>query len=48
MAMEIVEDASVTLPLAGPDWNADMIVADGELAPRLASALTALAAALAA
>jgi NAD(P)H-dependent FMN reductase len=48
MAMEIIEAASVTLPLPGPDWNPDAILADAEIAARLATALAALAEALAA
>jgi NAD(P)H-dependent FMN reductase len=48
MAMEIVESASVTVPLAGPDWNPALIAADADLAQRLTTALTALGGALAA
>jgi NAD(P)H-dependent FMN reductase len=47
MAVEIIENASVTLPLPGPDWTAAAIAADADLGPRLRRALTALAAALA-
>lgn len=48
MAVEIIEAASVTLPLPGPDWTPATIAADADLAPRLTRALQALAEALAA
>lgn len=46
MAVGIVEAASVTLPLPGPDWTATLVAADADLAPRLRGALAALAKAL--
>ncbi|MDY0871613.1 NADPH-dependent FMN reductase [Dongia rigui] len=48
MAMEIVEPASVTVPLAGAHGDPAAILADAEIAARLASALETLAEALAA
>ncbi len=47
MAVEIIEPASLTLPLHGPDWTAEAILADSDLAPRLRAALSALGDALA-
>lgn len=47
MAMEIVEAASVILPLPGPQWTPEAIAGDAELAPRLAAALGAFAEAVA-
>jgi len=47
MAVEIVEPASITLPLPGPDWTPAAIMADPALTTPLRAALWALADALA-